>query len=75
MATKKKSDEQAAEPADLGAVDAPEPVVNTDPAPSYTGRPNDTPIEKPSHHFTASTFAERAKARNKRVKAEDADSK
>lgn len=54
-------------PADGPAVDVggEEPEVGpvTDPAPNNSARPNDTPIEEREQHFTQSTFAERAAAR------------
>jgi hypothetical protein len=53
----------------------PDAVIDTSPAPNNSARPNDTPIDKPSRHFTQSTFAERAKAANKRVDKSDTESK
>lgn len=52
---------------------APEPVAGpvTDPAPNNTARENDTPIVEQEPHFTMSTFADRARAREKRLRQDE----
>jgi hypothetical protein len=85
MATRKRSTAKKAETAAPVSNDAvveavqeeakPDAVIDTSPAPNNSARPNDTPIDKPSKHFTQSTFAERAKAANKRVDKSDTESK